>query len=1451
MSWNQFHPAVKSWFEKSFGHATEIQLGAWTAVDKEQHTLIAAPTGSGKTLAAFLNAINQLVENGLKAPLPDKVQVVYISPLKALSNDIEKNLHQPLCGIRDRLFELSHGDVPIRTAVRTGDTSQSERQAMKRVPPHILVTTPESFYLLLTSASGREMLSDVKTVIVDEIHALAGDKRGAHLTLSLERLAALTPRPPLRVGISATQKPIEQIAHFLVGGSNTPCEIVNTGYTRKRDIEMVLPGSPLEAVMSAEVWSELYESLAEQIEAHRTTLIFVNTRRLAERLARHLAERIGEEQITTHHGSLSKEHRLRAETLLKQGELRALVATASLELGIDIGDIDLVCQLGSPHSIATFLQRVGRASHTVDGVPKGRLYPLSRDELVECTALLHAVQLGELDAIQIPSAPLDVLAQQIVAEVGSAGEWPQQALFDLVCGAWPYRELTEEKFNQILHTLADGYTTKRGRRSAYLHWDRVNNIVRARKGAQLTALTNGGVIPDQFDSDVVLLPEGLKIGTLNEDFAFESLPGDIFQLGNLSYRIRKVEGGRVWVEDAKGLPSTIPFWFGEAAGRTDELSYAVSRLRAEMNQRLSVGIEQAQLWLQQTIGIADSAAAQLTQYLAAVKAALTQIPDQQHIVFERFFDETGDMHFVIHSPFGSRLNRAWGLALRKRFCQQFNFELQAAALEDSIVLSLGVTHSFPITEPAHYLKAASVKEVLIQALLDAPMFPIRWRWVVTTALAVHRMRGGKRHPPQFQRNDAEDLMALIFPDQIACLENIVGRREVPDHPLVDQAIADCTQELMDLNGLIEVLKKIETNEIKIIGRDLNTPSPLSQEILNAKPYAFLDDGDAEARRTLAIQDNRDLNILQAAASGALQPDATAQVQQEAWPQPRSAEELHDALMVYGFFIESELISRLEQHTWEHWQLWLQELQVAQRMTTILLESDLYWVATERSAEFQLVFPDAQLQNSIPHLPTHHTDASEAKLSLLRSRLECLGPITKPQLANHFAMPLSDLEQALLLLEQEGFAIRGQFSTPGEQWCERRLAARIHRYARQRKRQRSQLVSPQTYMRFLFRWHGIDAAEHQGRDALLSIVEKLEGFPIAAGAWEQEILKPRMKFYDSQWLDSLCGSGEIVWHRAPRTTKRKQGTAAPPVRTTPFTLMLRSHRAAWLTPRETSSEEYSLSSPALRVHEVLQHQGACFFIDLLEQTGLLRTQLEEALGELVALGLITADGFSGIRALVGSAKQKRAMQRNRRRQKISSLEAAGRWCLVPAYQPENSITSDASTEQQIWTLLLRYGVLCRALILREKSLPNWREILYVCQRLEARGEILGGRFIDGLGGEQFALAEAAEALIHLHRQPSTEKLVIISAADPLNLTQSFSTDPVSPRAFSHRIAYLDGVPVAVWKEGDIHYVRDLGQDKNRTVREAFTVFTKQITQQTTRSSSVDYDQDLLSKIRNFP
>ncbi|HEX2225166.1 MAG TPA: DEAD/DEAH box helicase, partial [Thermoanaerobaculia bacterium] len=852
----RFHPSVAAWFERTFGGATEPQARAWPEIRAGRHTLIAAPTGSGKTLAAFLSAIDELVWQALSPEgLPDETRVVYVSPLKALSNDVEKNLEQPLAGIRRELERRGLPDAVITTQVRTGDTPQAARTAMARRPPHILVTTPESLFILLTSESGRRMLRTVRTVIVDEIHAVADDKRGSHLALSLERLEELGEREGRpgrlqRIGLSATQKPIEEVARFLVGAAQVAadgmpdCAIVNVGHARRLDLALEVPGSPLEAVMSAEVWEEIYDRLAGLIREHRTTLVFANTRRMAERVTRHLSDRLGADRVTSHHGSLAREQRLEAERRLKAGELSALVATASLELGIDIGSVDLVCQLGSTRSIATFLQRVGRSGHHLAGVPKGRLFPLTRDDLVECAALLDSVRRGELDRLIIPDKPIDVLAQQIVAAV-AAEERAEDELFDHLRQAWPYRELTREEFDDTVEMLADGFTTRRGRRGAYLHRDAVNGRLRGRKGARLAAVTSGGAIPDVADYQVRLEPSGTVVGSVHEDFAVESLPGDVFQLGNTSWRILKVESGRLLVEDARGQPPTIPFWIGEAPGRTVELSAAVSRLREEVAERLQRGATETEdgsrrldragcaAWLEEELGLPPSAAGQLVDYLASALAGLGAMPTQETLVAERFFDEAGDMHLVVHAPFGSRLNRGWGLALRKRFCQTFNFELQAAATEDAIVLSLGPTHSFPLEDVFRFLHSGTVRGVLTQALLDSPLFPVRWRWNASRALALPRFRGGRRVPAPLQRQEAEDLIAVVFPDQLACLENIVGEREVPDHPLVEQTLRDCLEEAMDAPGLEALLARMERDEVELVAKDVTEPSPLAHEILTA------------------------------------------------------------------------------------------------------------------------------------------------------------------------------------------------------------------------------------------------------------------------------------------------------------------------------------------------------------------------------------------------------------------------------------------------------------------------------------------------------------------------------------------------------------------------------------------------------------------------------------------
>ena len=1397
-----FHPAVAAWFSRTFDEPTEAQERAWPALAAGEHVLVAAPTGSGKTFAAFLSAIDQLVKEGLSGPLPDETRVVYVSPLKALSNDIQRNLEAPLNGIREELMALGLPDVEIRAVVRTGDTTQSERAGMRRRAPHIVVTTPESLYILLGSQSGRDMLITCRTVIVDEIHAVAGNKRGAHLALSLERLQGLTGGRLTRVGLSATQKPIEEVAKFLTGAHEVPCTIVDSGHVRSRDLALEVPPSPLEAVMSGEVWTQVYDRLAALVLEHRTTLVFVNTRRMVERAARHLSERIGEEHVGAHHGSLSKERRLNAEQRLKRGELKVLVATASLELGIDIGDVDLVCQMGSTRSINSFLQRVGRAGHSVGGTSKGRLFPLSRDELVECAALLEAVRHGELDRLKIPQNSLDVLAQQITAEV-AAREWSEDGLFSLLRGAYPYRNLARREFDECVQMLAEGFSTRRGRRGALLHHDAVNKMLRPRKGARLTALTSGGAIPDNADYRVMLEPESIVVGSVNEDFAVESLQGDIFQLGNTSYKILRVERGTVRVEDAHGQPPSIPFWLGEAPGRTLELSAAVSGLRQEIQQRLEGEPGAALHWLTETAGLDESSAFQLVQYLSAGKAALGCLPTLSTVVFERFFDESGGMQLVIHSPFGSRVNRAWGLSLRKRFCRTFNFELQAAATEDHIVLSLTHAHSFELAEAARYLNSNSVRHVLIQALCAAPMFEVRWRWDAGIALALPRFRGGKKIPPQIARMNAEDLLASVFPDQVACAENLPGEIEVPDHPLVRQTIRDCLEEAMDIDEFEAVLRKLESGEIRVVARDLTEPSPLALEALNARPYAYLDDAPLEERRTQAVMSRRWLDPSEAADIGKLDPEAIARVRAEAWPDAATPDELHDALLWLTFMTEEECRSQAA------WPRLMEDLALQGRVLRIPLARHDVWVAAERRALFES--PD------------------ESLVDIVRGRLEGLGPVTAAQIADSLGLGEMQINGALIALEAEGFAMRGHFTAASaqkdaqedaqEEWCERRLLARIHRYTVKRLRAEIEPVTARDFLRFLSEWQRVlPGARMQGSDALAAILAQLEGFESPAGAWETEVIPARISEYEPQWLDENIRAGRFVWTRLAARSGASRGEdsaarGASPVRSTPIVLLGRRHVPLWSMFAD-QSDPAPLTSRAQAVAEFIREHGASFFDEIAESVGMLPVEVEEALAELVAVGLVNSDSFAGLRVLLMPSGRRGGRPnsygtRHKRRLALFGMADAGRWALVRRSAAESKARKDEAVEQIVRTLLRRWGVVFWKLLTREADwLPPWREILSCCRRLEARGEIRGGRFVAGFSGEQFAIPEAIGLLRDVRRKPATGQYVSLSAADPLNLVGILTPGARLSSLAGNRLLYRDGLPVATLAAGEVHYLEDL-------------------------------------------
>ena len=1435
MPLNAFHPCIAGWFRDSFPGPSDCQMDAWKSIRAGQNTLIAAPTGSGKTLAAFLSAIDELVREGELSGLPDETRVLYVSPLKALSNDIQKNLQVPLEAIHTRLFESGAMQFAIRAEVRTGDTPAHVRAAMAKTPPHILVTTPESVYLLLTSESGRRMLRTVRTVIVDEIHALAGNKRGSHLCLSLERLARLTGQNLNRIGLSATQKPIEAVARFLTGGAD--CHIVDTGHRRRLDIAIELPDMPLEAVLSGEAARDIHDRMASLIEAHRTTLIFVNTRRLAERLARALSERLGEAFITSHHGSLSREQRLSAENRLKTGQLKALVATASMELGIDVGEVDLVCQLGSTGSIAGFLQRVGRSGHFTGGLPKGRLFPCSRDDLIECIALLDAQRRGELDRLEMPMQPLDVLAQQIIAMV-ACEDYEEDDLYRVVTSAWPYRELSRTAFDEVIGMLAEGFSTRRGQRGAYLHRDGIHRRLRARKGARLTAVTCGGAIPDNAEYRVILEPQGEFIGTVDEDFAIESMSGDIFQLGNTSWKVLRLEGGTLRVEDAKHQPPSIPFWFGEAPGRTWALSEAVSRLRADL-QALFIradGNPDAHLaldYLQNQIGISPAAAQQAVNYLGAAWVTLGALPTMDTVVFERFFDESGGMQFIIHAPFGSRVNRGWGLALRKRFCRSFNFELQAAATENALILSLGTSQSFDLADVAHYLNARTVRDILVQAVLDAPMFKVRWRWNAVCSLALRRFQGGRKTPPYLLRMQAEDLVTAVFPDQLACLENIVGDREIPDHPLVRQTLHDCLTEAMDIARLEQIMEGIGHESIRVVCRDLVEPSPLAAEIVNSRAYSFLDGAPLEERRTRAVASRRWLDPTEAGDLGRLDPAAIERVCREAWPDAGSAEELHDALMMTGFIVPAEAEPG--------WAGLFRILQHEKRVAEIHFgDGGRLWIAAERLPLFWSVYPSLRMtagpsNAATPPLPRLvdsgvldwlpaefygqlHTP-EDALRDILRARLSCCGPVSIDSLADTLRLSQLAIEQALLVLQNEGYILHGTFRPEGcDEWCERRLLNRIHRYTLNRLRQEIEPVATGDFMRYLFRWQRVHPETGQsGQQALAAILSQLEGFEAPATAWEGDILPARIADYDPTWLDNLCLSGKIVW------TRLSTGSAGvSPVKSSPLSLLPRRHLGDWR--HFCDSPDAGLLSPAAgRVASTLAEMGALFFEELADHSRLLKSQLETALAELVARGFAASDSFAGLRTLLIPEQKKL-----RYRHLSPGMEDAGRWTLIrpltgqpmadPAHAGEQR---RAATEHCAGVLLRRYGIIFRSLLTREHAAPPWLDLLPVYRRLEARGEIRGGRFVAGHFGEQFALPEAVDTLRSTRKQTNDDALIALSAADPLCLAGIITPGARLPALAGNRILYRGGIPVAVMTGKSVEFSGEPGENawdyRNRLLR----------------------------------
>jgi ATP-dependent helicase Lhr and Lhr-like helicase len=1400
------HPLVRDWFVGRFGTPTEPQIEGWPRILAQQNTLISAPTGSGKTLAAFLICIDRLVRKAIAGQLTDSTELLYVSPLKALSNDIQKNMEVPLGEILQLAGQRGILMPEIRTAVRTGDTLAQERRAMLAHPPHILVTTPESLYILLTAARSREILTTIEWVIVDEIHAVADDKRGAHLAVSLERLDHLTGKRLKRIGLSATQKPIELVGHFLSGAGRSDATIVHIGHRRELDLAIEVPGSELGPVATNEMWGEIYDRIAELTTQHRSTLIFVNTRRLAERLAHHLGERLGNKVVAAHHGSLSRKLRLAAERKLKAGEIRALVATASLELGIDIGNLDLVCQIGSPRSISTGLQRIGRAGHWRGAVPKGRLFVTTRDELLECAALVAAIRQGELDGIAIPEAPLDILAQQLVA-MCSAEDWKEDALFDTVRRAYPYRHLSRTDFDTIVEMLSEGVNSKRGRYGAYLHRDRVNGVVRARRGSRLAAITSGGAIPENSLYTVVVHPEGTVVGTVDEDFAVESLAGDIMLLGSTSWRIRRVQAGSVLVEDAQGAPPNIPFWRGEAPARTVELSRQVAELRTKIHTLASTAGSPADAvnWLKLECGLDDAGAEQAVAYVRDGRAVLGAVPTQTTVVAERFFDESGGMQLVIHAPFGARINKAWGLALRKRFCRSFNFELQAAATDNGLNLSLGEQHSFPLADVFRFLHPNSVRAVLEQAVLASPLFATRWRWDAGRALLLLRFRGGKKVPPPIQRMRADDLLAAVFPEALACQENLPADIPISSHPLIQEVMKDVLTEALDIEGLEQVLRQIADGMITCLSVDTPVPSPFSHEILNANPYAYLDDAPLEERRARAVEMRRVLPDRALGEIGRLDPAAIAEVCDQAWPDVRDAEELHDLLLTVIAFPSSLALgqhanNRLRLKLEESIPAWSQfsaQLIDAGRIGRARVGAQTYWLATERAAAFSQIWPDAQLETPLRTVESPAISKEDAILALVVGWITHAGPVTPSQLSTLLTLPVSEIESALGRLESSGVVLRGQFTDSSREeteWCERRLLARIHRLTLGTIRKQVQSVTPAQFMNWLLRWqHVAPGAQLLSEHGTLEAIGQMQGFEAPANSWEHQILNRRIANFDPKVLDQLCLSGAVGWGRLsphPATLEAVSSVKhrVIPTRVAPITFFIRED-SDWMIPTGASGEDEvaGLRPNAISIRRFLRQHGASFFADIVRGVGRLKSEVELGLWELVAAGLLTADGFDNLRALLDP--KRRAGQGSARSSR--PRHSVGRWSLL-----YSGATCDrAQALEAICRMLLRrYGIVFRELLVRETILPQWRELLITFRRLEDRGEVRGGRFVSGFLGEQFALPLAVESLRAARSQPPTGETILVSAADPLNLIGIVVPGERVPANSGRVVAFRDGVGV---------------------------------------------------------
>ncbi|MEZ4366559.1 MAG: DEAD/DEAH box helicase [Kofleriaceae bacterium] len=1459
-----FHPLVAGWFGERFGVPTAAQAGGWPRIAAGDDVLIAAPTGSGKTLAAFLACIDALVRQGLSAPLPDGVQILYVSPLKALSNDVQRNLEAPLAELAAVAARDGVKLPEIRVAVRTGDTPVAERARQAKHPPHILVTTPESLYILLTTDRGRAALASVRTVIVDEIHAVAPSKRGAHLALSLERLERLVTqagrRAPVRVGLSATQRPIELVGRLLVGTDRPLPHIVDAGHRRAPStLPSRSPTTSSARWRRFEQLERVYDHIAEQVRAHRSTLVFVNTRRMVERVAAALEDRLGEDAVVAHHGSMARERRLAAEQRLKHGEVRCAVATASSSSASTSAPSTWWCS-SARRARSPPCSSASAARATTSAAPPRAGSTRSPDQLVECAALVRGVRTGNLDTLEAATRR-STLAQQLVAICAAEGEagLGEAELLALARRAASYAELGAERFEQLLAMLDEGASS-----AAVASAPTSTAIAWPGSCARSAGPAGGDHLrrrhPRQRQLHGRAAPRGDprrrgRRGLRHRQLRRRHLPARQHRVADPSHRERPGAGGGCPGRTAHH-PVLDRRGAGAHRGAVRRGLRAAHRHRRPPRGRRVAGGDRGVAGR----GHLDAAARRRPDRgLPGGRPGRARLRAEQAGAGRRALLRRGRRHAAGHPRRSAAASTGPGPGPAQALLQNFDFELQAAATDDGIVISLGQPHSFALDTVFGFLPSSQAESTLVQALLDAPMFEVRWRWNATRSLAVLRRMGGKKVAPHLVRMRAADLLSVVFPQAQACQENIVGPREVPDHPLVFETVRDCLVEVMDVAGLTELMGKLERGELAVVARDTVEPSVLSHELLNANPYAFLDDAPLEERRTRALTLRRGLGAEVAAVaevSTALDDAAIAAAEEEVTPEVRSVDELHDALLAL-WLVPATRGRALAPDAAR----WMAMLEATGRATTLTLaDGTALWCAIDRLGAARLALDAgraAYLVNPALEVPPWAPAPEEPETAVRRivaGQLDHRGPITAPALAAELGLRPSDVVAALLALEGDGAILRGQFAggpatpttapaalaaeTDGEvlatvQWCNRRILARIHRLTLVRLRREIEPVSPAALMRFLVRWQRVGRnAQLLGADGLGRVVEQLQGWQTAAGAWEREVLPARLHAYEPAWLDQLCLGGELTWCRlTPRVQADDEDAARPrstPSRAAPLAI-LRRIDAGWVrSAAACAAAEQAPSTEAAAVADALARRGASFFSDLVADTGLDADVVSDALWELVAAGRATADGFASLRVLVdrrrGESRSlfdaqrrtdaappapprrwldavKRARDRDsaRPRHAVRALPAAGgRWSLLtPPVAPAGDV-AEAWARQ----LLARYGVVFRDLLAREVALPPWRDLVVALRRLEARGEIRGGRFVSSFVGEQFALPEAVEGLRAARAAPATPEAVTIAATDPLNLVGVLSPGPRVPAVLGNAVLLVDGVVVASREAGAV-------------------------------------------------